>query len=324
LVRSLEKFDSSSPSEVVSWAYCGNINKSGLASFEAMGYDYVAADSSLFFMMDKYSGSLVLNGQSEVEDAFQLEYQVNIGSVLAWLETQKDRDVGQAVSEDVEPDISLLEIRRIDNGFNERKARLCAQKEGVSVDEYYSGHVEAVKKLLDEVGIKPSESFSELYPELIKPKSELYWFMQPKANFNFEGITYYSYEEFVKLGGLRILINKKPFDLFSEGWSFDSFQQILVNAQNRQKEKEAPKELYKTVFVERDYRTFPSTQAGRFIGLKAKVYRADGSLFEGKVSKVDDQRVWLISRSMKGELTLPFTHREVQKFEVFVQVNKED
>ncbi len=145
--------------------------------------------------------------------------------------------------------------------------------------------------------------------------------MQPKANFEFSGLSYYSYEELVKLGGLKILVNKQPLDLFSEGWSFQRFQQILANAEAKEKPKKRSVDLYETVSIKKNYRAYPSTQAGQFIGLKARLKRKDGQLFEGKVTKSNDQKLWLLSRSVKGELELPFSHQEIETFEVFVRVN---
>ena len=321
LVKSFEKMNQLSPQQVISWSYCGKTPRFSIGALEGMGYDYIAADSDIYFMLDKYSGSAVINSKMAIEDAFQLEFQVNIGGVIAWLESQQKRAVGEAITDEITPDIALLEIRTIDKGYNNKKAQMCAIKQGVSVEEYYNGHIEAVTKIFEEVGIKPSESFTVLYPESIKPESEVYWFMQPKANFDFAGLTYYSYEELVKLGGLKILVNKQPLDLFSEGWSFQRFQQILVNAQEREKPKKRSVDLYETVSIKKDFRPFASTQASQFIGLKARLKRNDGQLFEGKITKSNDQKLWLTSRSVKGELELPFLHKEIETFEVLVQIN---
>ena len=321
LVKAFETYSQDSGMDVLQTAYCGNTDKFDISAFEAMGFDYLALDSEVYYMLDKYSGSAVLNGSMDMEGAFKIDYQINIGSVLSWLESNKNRAIGQAPNEKIVPDLALLEIRQLDKGFNSRKAEFCAQRQGVSVEEYYSGHTEAFKQLINEVDIQINPEFLALYTESLKPESEVYWFIQPKANFDMGGIFYYDYEELVELSGFQMSINRKPVEKILEGWSYQKYSDILARELVRKRQREMPNQRqYETVVIKREYRVQPLQNAGNFIDFDVRVTRNDGTLYLGKLTKTNDKNLWVLRRSSEGEITFPIKRTDVKSFEARVQV----
>ncbi len=320
VLRAAKTLEKKSSLELIQWSYCKSFEDYGLSAMDAMGYDYIAGDHELHYMFDDYSGSIIINGSSEVEEAFKSEFQLNIGNIRNWLKAldenqQSNIDLAVAL-----PQLSLLEVRTSDIGYNLRKAQMCAVREGVSVEDYYTGHINAVSSLFNDVQLSLGESFNELYPLFIKPNSEFYWFMQPKPTFDPLALSYYSYEDFIIHGGLKVLINKKPLNIEPNSWSMEKFDQIKINYLEKQRQTQETPNQYQTVLVKQEYQQKPIGQVARFIGAKAKILRADGKLFEGKIVKVDSRRVWLQIVSSEGELELSVMPKDIRRLEVLVKV----
>ncbi|TQV85283.1 hypothetical protein [Aliikangiella coralliicola] len=318
LTRSLQSNAPPASNDILETAYCGDVERIGISEFEAMGFDYLAFSTEFFYLLDKYSGSVVLNGTIDVEDAFKVDYQVNVGGVMAWLESIAQREIGQARQEVVLPDLSLLEIRAQDKGYNQRKAQYCALKQDTTVEDYYAQHPKELEKILNESGIQLSEELKLLYPESIKPESEIYWFFQPKVNFEFAGITYYSYEELLDLSGFRLAINNKSVKQLMSGWSFANYSNIaeLVAKEKRRLSIEANNQ-YETVLVSKSYQTVPLSSAGNYINFPVKLTRDDGHLYEGKLIKTSDKSLWVLIRSAQGEATIPVARNRIIQIEAY-------
>ena len=279
--------------DLIKAAYCGDRDKIGLREIEAMGYDYLSFSGKDFFLLDKYSGSVVINGNIDVEEMFDVTYQVNIGGVMKWLETSRKREVGQFQEDVVEPDLALFELRVKDRGFNTKRAIYCTLKEGSETEEYYTKHVIEVEKLLNGVGIQFTDSAKKAYTDYIKPESELFFFLQPKANFDINGLTYYTADELMDLSGLRVAVNDVTVTEFLPGWTGETFNKISQNVLQKRAKEESTKPLYQTVIITKEYHDLPISTAPKYIGFKVRVKRDDGKIFIGVLSRTTEKSVWV-------------------------------
>lgn len=303
--------------DLVRAAYCGDRDKIGIREIEAMGYDYLSFSGREFFLLDKYSGSAVINGNFDIEEMFDVTYQVNIGGVMKWLETSRQRAVGQFQEDVVTPDLALFELRVKDKGFNLKRAIYCAVKENSETEEYYTKHVVEVEKLLNEVGIQMTEPAKKAYGDYIKPSSELFFFIQPQAGFDHNGLSYYTGEELMGLSGLRVSINDVAVTEFLNGWSGETFSKISQNVMQQRAKENSNKPLYQQVIITKEYQDLPISAARQFEGYKVRVKRDDGTLFSGVLSRTSEKSIWITQRSTSGEITVPVAIRRVTQFEVF-------
>ncbi len=318
----IEKAKAAKGKELTSWgilgsAFCGEQDSIGFAQLDGMGYDYLAFSGKEFYMLDKYSGSIVVNGELDIEDFFKLDYQLNIGSVLAWLDSTQERAVGVAQKDYVKPDLSLLEIRIKDKGYNLRKSQYCAQKQGVSVEEYYTGHVTKVTETLSAVGIDFLEPAQEAYAEVIKPESEFYWFMQPQASFEPEGVEFYTLAEFAELSRLRIKVNGTEVEAIAENWTAPKFAQIAQKETEKREMKDPTKARYRTHLITKTYQDVLVNQADQFLNYQVKAWRDDGRVFQGKLTKTSNTSLWITVRKNRGEIVIPLARNKVVKFQVY-------
>jgi|GEM_PF-3284144 len=302
--------------DMINAAYCGENDRLSIEQIEAMGYDYLAFSGKEFYMLDKYSGSVVVNGNFDIEDMFDIEYQFNISGVMAWLESLQVRQIGQFQQDVVQPQLSLLEIRVTDRGFNQNKAEYCAIKEEVATEDYYAGHLAAVEKLLTDANIQWKDSAKTAYAQMMKPDSQVLWFVQPNANFEWEGLKYYTFEELQDLSDLRVTVNGEPVSEFFEGWTAESFDEV-AGIVLRKRAEENNTQLYREVVIDKSYQSVNPVRAEEFVSQQVRITRDDGRVFEGTLSRISDKSLWLYQRLPTGDITIPFARNRVTKFEVF-------
>ncbi|WP_444997166.1 hypothetical protein [Aliikangiella sp. IMCC44359] len=322
LLRALENNQTPDSFDLLSAAYCGDIDRIGIQEMESMGYDYLAFSSKEFYMLDKYSGSVVLNGSVDIEELLNLEYQVNIGGVLGWIESMEERAIGQNQPDIISPNLSLLELRIKDQGYNLKKAEYCAAKENVSTDEYYAGHEKKVHEMMSKSGIDMKESFKQAYLNFIKPESALLWFIQPKASFDFEGLKYYTFDELRSEVGLRVAVDGEPVTEFFDGWTPENFSDIANKELVQRAEKDPTKSRYKMVTVTRSYQNVIISRAEQYIDFKVRATRDDGMVYEGKLKKTSPKSLWITLRKQKGEVVIPLARTQIVKFEVYKEDRK--
>lgn len=304
--------------DLIQSAYCGDKDKIGLREIEAMGYDYLSFSGRDFFMLDRYSGSMVINGNFNIEEMFDVAYQVNIGGMMKWLEAiQQQRAIGQFQEEIIEPDLELFELRVKDKGFNLKRAMYCSLRESTDTENYYTQHVSEAEKLLNSVNIQFTESAKTAYAESIKPNSDIFFFLKPKANFDFDGFSYYSAQELLDMSGLRVMVNDTAVTEFLSGWSGENFAKISQNVIQERAKDDPSQPLYRQVVVTKEYHDLPVSTARQYIGFQVRVRRDDGKLFDGKLSRAEDSSIWITQRSASGEITIPVALTRVSQFQVY-------
>ncbi|MET1257001.1 hypothetical protein [Aliikangiella maris] len=303
--------------DILDAAYCGDIDHLGMNEFEAMGYDYLAFSSKDFYMLDKYSGSAILNGHAEIEEFLNISYQINIAGVLNWVQSVQDNALG-VTSEVVAPRLSLFDLRIKDAGFFEKKAQYCAKQQQVTVDEYYQGHVNKVSELFSEAGMTLSDSLKSGYTHLIKPQSTFHWFLQPEEEFNWHKIADYKLDEVIDKTGLKVSVNNQPVEEFVENWSSQKFANIaeieLLKLAQKDPEKSS---RYNIITVTYSFQPVSVRQAGQYIDYRAKLLRDDNTLYEGRLNKVSAKTIWISVREKSGEVIIPVDRVRVKRLEVY-------
>lgn len=318
MLKSVKTDQDPTSASILDSTYCGTHDRIGAIELEAMGFDYIAFSGKHFYLLDKYSGSVVLNGNFDIEEMFDINYQINVSGVMAWLESMEEHRIGQFQEKVTPPQIALFEIRKKDRGFNLKKAEYCAIRENTSSDEYYKNHVSEIDKKLTSVGITVKDDAKLAYQAAIKPESEVVWFIQPKANFEFEGVDYYTFDELESLSGLRITVNGTQVSSYFDGWTGESFNRIAENLfKERAVELGATSPLYKQVVITKAYKVFNLNRASEFEKEKVRVTRDDGRIFEGTLSRTSDKSIWLFQKLPTGDVTIPFARTRVVKFEVY-------
>ena len=317
LIRTLKEDVPATTMDLINASFCGENDRIGIEEFEAMGYDYLSFSGKEFYLLDKYSGSVVVNGSFDFEDMFDIEYQFNVSGVMAWLESMEERRIGQFQQELIMPQLSLLEIRKKDAGYNRRKAEFCAIKESVEPEEYYTKHIEQIEALLSEANIELKEDAKLAYSKLIQPESQLQFFIQPKANFEFDGLNYYSQQELIDMSGLRVTIDGEEVKEYFENWTAKDFQQIAPNLLQKRVAEQNSQQLYQQVIVTKNYHDVNPSTANSYLNERVRITRDDGRVFEGELSRTSERSVWLYQRQPTGDITIPIARTRVVKFEVY-------
>ena len=318
MLRAVKTEEEPTSANILDSAFCGEHDRIGALELDTMGFDYIAFSGKHFYLLDKYSGSVVFNGNFDIEDMFDVTYQINISGVLAWLESLEERRIGQFQEKAVLPQLALFEFRKKDRGFNLKKAEYCAIRENVTPEEYYKGHVAEVERQFKSVGITLKDDAKLAYEASIKPESQLSWFIQPKANFEFEGFNYYTFDELLNMSGLRVNVNGTQVSEYFDGWTGKNFNQIADNLmKERAVELGTTSPLYKQVVITKEFKTFNLNRATEFENETVRVTRDDGRVFEGTLSRTSDKSIWLFQKLSTGDVTIPFARTRVVKFEVY-------
>ncbi|MGX5172968.1 hypothetical protein ACUR5C_02925 [Aliikangiella sp. IMCC44653] len=309
--------------DLIESAFCGEQETIGLNQLERMGYNYFALSAKQFYMLDRYSGSVVLNGEVDIEELGRFDYQMNIGGVLAWLESIQATPFASAATETVLPNLTLFELTAKDNGYNQRKAEFCAIQQGVEVAEYYTGHVSAVAEMLDSVGVEMSLEAQKFYTDYIKPESELHLFMQPKVGFELNGSEYYDLGELIDLTRMRLSINQQDVTALLSEWDLSRFDEIGAQFEKAKLLADPERSQYRTVLIKKAFVDIPPVYLDRHMHERVKIYRDDGQDFDGRLSRANARSVWLKIRTEGGELELPVARNQIVKVQVYQEVSAE-
>lgn len=294
-------------------AYCGENKNISLNELIAMGYSYLSISAEFNYRLDKYTGSAILNGFYDISDMGKVEYQVNIGNVMAAMESYKTRAIGEAQKPNVIPDIELLDIRYKDAGYNRRKAEYCAIRQGVSAEDYYAQHPQAVEGLLNAVDITVTDGLKAAYSEYIQPESATHIFMQPRASFDFAAIGNYDSEYILQQTNLEITVNEKPVKTFFENWSNEKLQNILsVGSSSSDQQGMGDKHQVEKIVIKKTYHPIALSEASRHVNNYVKVIRKDGIEYAGRISKTANNTLWIIVTKDSGSITLPISYSQIK------------
>ena len=324
MLHQLNKSIPTTSLDVIETAYCGDVQRFGLDEYEAMGYSYLSFSSEMFYQLDQYSGSVIINGSLDIEDANRTEYQINIGSVLSWVEEMSEQMSNGSMSEDlfITPELSFLEVRSQDKGYHLRKAEFCAAEENAKTD-YYSGHLTQIESILTGVGMAVPEEFKPLYIESIQPDSLVSFQIQPKVSFELKNIMMYDYSQLVESSGMKISVNDKPFNLMAADWSRDKFNKILQYSNVKQAEEARNKPQYEIITVYQSFQKVPVTSLAKYIDYRVKIVRDDNERYEGKIKRISSDRVWLEIHSKEGDVTLPFNKSSIVEVDVYKESSRD-
>jgi len=307
-------------SDLLETAFCGEAERFGYREYAAMGYSYLSFSSTSFYTLDQYSGSLIINGTTEIENASKIDYQINIGGVLRWIEALNNNayELAADTSNFISPELSLLEVTVSDQGYNLTKAEYCMRQQQDNKTDYYSGHMEVLEKQLELANIKLPDEFKAHYLASIQPGSVVSYLLKPQVNFKFEDLKLYDYSQLIESTGMRVTVNNKPVKLAVEGLSFKDLGKITALAKSKKKAKATPKESYRLVSIEYAYQNKALSEAVEFVDFKVKVTRDDGRLYQGKLTKTSNEKIWVAVHSKDGSVTYPISRNRVSEFQVYM------
>ncbi len=309
--------------DVLETAFCGPVERFGLDEYAAMGYSFLSFSGDMQYLLDKYDGSLGLSGSFDIEDVYYTDFNLKVSGVLSWYEEFTQQMSGKRNSSEmyITPDISSLEVNIKDQGFHLRKAEYCSRLEESKTD-YYSGHVDEIESKLADVGMAVPEELKLFYRESIQPDSRVKWSLQPKINFEIKNIADYDYLQFVESSGLKVWVNDKPVNLITEGWSLEKISKIKKQAQQLKDQSALPPPSYQFTIVPQSFQKISLNSIDKYLQYRVKVKRDDGQIFEGRLTKLSRDKIWIMTHNKNGKLTLPFNRSEINTVEVYKETPK--
>ncbi len=317
LLRAINDDSPTTSFEILQAANCGNLEKLRIPELIEMGYGYVSLSSKNYYSLDKYSGSVVMNGSFDVEEMSYMDYQVNIGGVLSWIEYLKGFQTGQFSSSSNLPHVSLLDFRLQDRGYNQKLATYCAKKKNIEVEAYFSGHMDEIERMLKSGGMVISDEAKSAYLEGMQPESKVHWLIQPKATFDFEGVSYYTYDELIEQSGFSVSINDKPVESILDSWSGEAFNKIAARELVRRAKDDPESTHYKNLKQTKKFQSVRLSSVGDYLNYKVRIVRNDKRKFVGKLSRVSKKQVWLTMYAGGGNAVIPLYRSRMRKLEVF-------
>jgi hypothetical protein len=302
--------------DVLNTAYCGNIARFGLDEYEKMGYSYLSFSTDLHYLLDQYSGNLVITGSTDIEEMNYSEFQINISGVLSWLEELDQISLFGGEGGFITPDLSLVEMRIQDKGYNLRKAEYC-DKQQQGETNYYSGHIDAVKSLLQEVQVELPEALSQGYYQAIQPDSQVNILVKPKVTFDFKNVPNYDYAQLIDAAGVQVTVNNQDIPLAIEGASFTQFERLLQYAKDKEDAAARPKDRYKMVTIPQSFQQVATSSIGQYKDYRARITRDDNQVYEGKLARFSNDRIWIVVRGKTGEVTIPVRRNRLKLVEIY-------
>lgn len=289
-------------------AACGKIKHIGINQYFSMGYDYIVFSSEARFYQDDYSGNLIGNGWIDIEETSKIDYKLNMTGVY---ETSEKPNQNEQI-----PSIEMLELDVLDKGYNQRKNGYCGSKAGISADQFIEQHIKILVEKLKSVGIKMTPSGQQFYRDLMQPSSKMHLLIEPSANFSFSDFGYYDEQELRNLLGLKLEINGKNVEKFFNDWSLDKFNQIIVKDLYADDNEDLQKR-YETITIKRRYHQVPTIQASNFIGFDIRVVRDDDKEYQGKLIKIENNRLYIDRRVGSGTVQVSVEKKRIKTFFIY-------
>lgn len=323
LLVELNKSVETTSFDVLETSFCGPVERFGLDEYDAMGYSYLSYSGDITYLLDKYDGSLGINGRFDIEDLYYTDFDIKIGGVLSWYEEFSQQRAGTRGANDgfITPDISKFEMNFRDQGYHLRKAEYCSRMQE-SKSDYYSGHVEEVEQKLAGADMLMPDDFKLLYREALQPDSKINLVFEPKLNFEIKNFANYDYLQLVEAMGAKLMVNNKPVNLMNEGWSFEKVSRIKRQAQLIKEKSELPPPNYQFTIVPQSFQRINLNNINKYLNYRLKVQRTDGQLYEGRLIKSSADKVWIMTHSKDGKLTVPVNRSEIKSVEVYKETPK--
>ena len=287
---------------------CGKIDHFGINQYFSMGYDYIVFSTGSEFNRDKYSGNLVGSGWLDVEETSRFSFDLNLAGFY------QDMDV--ASNDRIAPTFERLTVDIQDKGYNHQRNSYCATRSGLDADEYVKQHVQMVSQKLDSVDIKMTLSGQRYYSEFRQPSSLLHLSIQPSVSFSFADFGYYDEPELRKLLGLKLEINHQTVTTLFNDWALDRFNQIVIRETSDETET-GNQSRYKTVFIKREFQKQSVSSVRNFISQKIRVLRRDGKIFEGKLSEIKNNKLYIAMTRQGGIVEVAVEMGSVKEFSVY-------
>jgi len=322
LLRTLKPRSQAASSDLLQSAFCGEVDQFGIKQIEAMGYNYFSFSGDANYRLDKHSGSIVLTGRLDIEDFSKIDYQLSIGSVLLWLESFEKKIINESDLENMKPELTFIEIKEQDQGYNLRKAEYCSIRQQVPLQDYYPGYVRQVDNLLQQVDIKLTELFKPLLEQAIKPGSNTTWRFAPKPNFRYPGYKYYDYQEFVKLSGFNLRINHSPVEAILDNWNFSRFSKIAEIEAAKKTPPKKPGQLYRSVVVSQSFQSVKPEALDNYLNYQVNIKREGQRSYSGKLTHTTAKNISVLQRSVQGEVTFMIPRSEIESAEVYKETPK--
>lgn len=308
LVKYISSIEQGSTWNALNALACGKINHIGINQYFSMGYDYIVFSTESRFSQDKYSGNLIGAGWLDIEETTRFSYDLNLAGFY--------QSMGTAMSDQETPTLEQLTLEIQDKGYNQHRNNYCASRSGLGGDEYVDQHVQMVSQKLDSVGIKMTLAGKRYYNEYRQPSSLLQLSIQPSVSFSFADFGYYDEPELRKLLGIKLEINHQTVSTIFNGWALDRFSQIVVRHPSDETGG-SNQSRYKTVFIKREFQKQPVSSVGKFINEKVRVIRSDGKIFQGKLSEIKNNKLYIAMPLQGGTVKVAVEIKSVKEFWIY-------
>ena len=311
--------------EGVAEPVCGEYYVLGPSAIKEMGYD--AMFSSLFVSYDfnRLDQKLSLRVGGGVPDSYTVTAKIN-------LENQRSLGIQDLM---VMPSIDSVELTYQNEGLTEKINRFCANKEGITVDQY----IERFAALPDDyyalsLGIIPNQAMKTAYLDFMKKPDAITITSYPPPDFNPMILGMYEAQYLVEVLGLSLSINDKtvtPFELNIPKNAYQPKQQANVEekvsnhrkrermaVQESEAEPPAAKKEQKKSQLQKQIgssRVIPLDQISDYIGHYVKVSVERSKHFIGRLVSVESDTVSLQLRHGGGTFTMPIEKHRIESIE---------
>jgi len=308
LVKTIALAEQASTWDTLNASACGGVKQFGINEYSSMGYDYIVFSSEAEFYQDDYNGNLIGKGWFDVEETSKFSYELDLSGVY--------QESGGSSSEDNTPVLEKLSVDIQDTGYNRHRNEFCAFKSNVKADEYIAQHIKTFVDTLNSVDIQMTLSSQRIYKDLMQPSSRLKLSIEPKPSFSFTDFGYYNEIELRELLGLKITVNDQNVDTIFNQWSLDKFKKIvIVDSEDQQDNQLKPR--YENVIVKRTFDKEPLSSARDFIDYKVKVVRKDGKIYQGRLTEVKNNKLYIAMPVEKGTVKLSVEFDRAIEFFVY-------
>jgi len=309
LVKYISSLEQGSTWNALNALACGKISHIGINQYFSMGYDYIVFSTESILSQDKYSGNLIGSGWLDIEETARFSYDLNLAGFY------QSRDT--AVNDRKTPTLEQLTLEVQDTGYNGHRNNYCASRSGLGGDKYLEQHVEQVSQKLKSVGIQMTLAGKRLYTEFRQPESILQLSITPSVSFSFADFGYYDEPELRDLLGIKLTVNHQTAATIFNGWALDRFKQIVVREPVDETEN-GNQARYETVFIKREFQKQPVSSAEKFINEKVRVIRSDGKIFEGKLSEIKNNKLYITMPLQGGTVKVAVEIKLMKEFWVYL------
>jgi len=308
LVKTIALFERRSTWDTLNSSACGDVKSFGINEYLNMGYDFIVLSSESEFYQDSYSGNLVARGSVDIEETSKVSYQFNLSGIY--------EAVGSSISDENMPTFESLNIDFQDTGYNRHRNEFCSLKTGLSADKYIEKHIKTIVDTLKSVGIQMTLASQRSYKDFLQPSSRFQISMEPKPSFSVDDFGYYDENELRDILGLKLSVNDQNVESVFDQWSLEKFEQIVIEG-TAIENNDLFKPRYENVLIKRSFEKESLSSVGKFINYKVKVIRNDGKIFQGKLTKINDNKLFISMMIEKGIVKISVETGLVKEFFVY-------